>query len=76
MKKKKETDPPVDGESKPEVDPVEENQNEPPVGLECRKCGCRHFYTIETRQQTNAIVRRRECRYCGRRLTTREKVVG
>lgn len=47
-----------------------------PVGLECPGCGCRHFYTIYTRTHVGRIVRRRECRYCGRRVTTAERVTG
>lgn len=46
-----------------------------PVGLVCAGCGCRHFYTIETRPAARMIVRRRECRHCGKRITTRERIV-
>ena len=43
-------------------------------GLECRKCGCRHFFVLQTRQLSGGrIWRRRECRNCGRRLSTTEK---
>ena len=43
-------------------------------GIECGRCGCRHFYVVYTRPgANNSIVRRRECRHCGRRLTTVEK---
>lgn len=47
-------------------------EKDPPVGLECRRCGCRHFYVIYTRPGRNCITRRRECRYCGLRVSTRE----
>ena len=48
-----------------------------PRGLECPRCGCGHFYVIYTRQAGRGrIVRRRECRHCGRRVTTREAIVG
>lgn len=44
-------------------------------GLECPACGCQHFNVIETRRRGGRIVRRRECRYCGKRLTTHERAV-
>lgn len=47
------------------------------VGLECRKCGCRHFEVVYTRPIARGkILRRRECRHCGRRITTTEKECG
>jgi hypothetical protein len=43
-------------------------------GLECPRCGCRHFHVLYTRAAIGGrILRRRECRHCGRRLTTYEK---
>ena len=42
-------------------------------GLVCRKCGCRHFYTIYTRAKPGCILRLKECRHCGHRMTTRER---
>lgn len=47
-----------------------------PKGLVCPKCGCRHFYVVYTRPRAGKIMRRKECRYCGRRVTTTERVVG
>lgn len=44
------------------------------VGIECRKCGCRDLRVIYTRHRPKRIVRRRECRHCGKRVTTFEKV--
>ena len=42
-------------------------------GLECRHCGCKHFRVIYTRPTWGGrIMRRRECRNCGKRLTTWE----
>jgi hypothetical protein len=44
-------------------------------GLECRHCGCKHFRVIYTRPAWGGrIQRRRECRNCGKRLTTWERV--
>ncbi len=45
-------------------------------GLSCRECGCRDFRVIETRQENGYIRRRRECRHCAARATTREEIVG
>jgi transcriptional regulator NrdR family protein len=46
-------------------------------GIECPQCGCRHFLVIDTRPMWGGRVRRRrECRHCGRRVTTVERVVG
>ena len=42
-------------------------------GLECRSCGCRHFRVVYTRPAWGGrLVRRRECRHCGKRMTTWE----
>ncbi len=44
-----------------------------PVGIVCRGCGCRHFHLVEIRPAlAGRIMKRRECRHCGRRLTTYE----
>ena len=46
-------------------------------GIECPKCGCRHFYTVWTRPAPrNRIWRRRECRHCGHKITTYEQALG
>ena len=46
-------------------------------GLECRYCGCKHFRVIYTRPTWGGrIMRRRECRHCGKRVTTWEKAGG
>ncbi|NLY01539.1 MAG: hypothetical protein GXY83_36065 [Rhodopirellula sp.] len=43
-------------------------------GLVCPKCGCSHFWVVYTRASLGGrIVRRRECRHCGRRITTTEQ---
>jgi hypothetical protein len=48
----------------------------PRVGLECPRCGCQHFEVVYTRPLWGGRVqRRRECRHCGRRLTTIERAV-
>jgi len=46
-----------------------------PRGIECPKCECRHFFVVETRRGPACIIRRRECRNCGRRVTTTERVI-
>ncbi len=46
-------------------------------GLACRQCGCRHLIVIYTRPASGGrLVRRRECRNCGKRFTTYEKPAG
>lgn len=48
-----------------------------PRGLRCPRCGCQHFRVIYTRSAWGGrILRRRECRHCGRRMTTHEKPIG
>jgi transcriptional regulator NrdR family protein len=42
-------------------------------GLACPGCGCAHFRVLYTRRSIGGrILRRRECRHCGRRVTTYE----
>ena len=42
-------------------------------GLECPRCGCAHFRVLYTRRALGGrLLRRRECRHCGRRITTYE----
>jgi transcriptional regulator NrdR family protein len=44
-------------------------------GIECPTCACRHFRIVYTRRgHGGQLVRRRECRHCGRRVTTIEKL--
>ena len=46
-------------------------------GLECPQCGCGHFRVLYTRRALGGrLLRRRQCRYCGRRITTHEHVGG
>jgi transcriptional regulator NrdR family protein len=48
----------------------------PKRGLECPICGCAHFRVLYTRRALGGrLLRRRECRYCGRRITTYEQTV-
>lgn len=44
-------------------------------GIECPRCGCGHFSVIETRRTYGQrILRRRECRNCGRKIMTIERL--
>ncbi len=46
-------------------------------GIECPRCGCRHFRVLYTRRAWGSrILRRRECRHFGRRITTYESSGG
>ena len=56
--------------------PPKPDDDDPLKGLECRNCGCRHFYVVYTRAHVGCITRRRECRHCGRRIMTRERYTG
>ena len=56
----------------PRVRRVLPTEKDQPLGLVCRVCGCQHFRVIYLKRIAGAIVRRRECRYCGRRVSTRE----
>lgn len=44
------------------------------VGLQCRKCGCRHFVVARTVPLKNGSIRRyRYCRNCGKAMHTTER---
>jgi len=46
-------------------------------GLRCRSCGGQRFRVVYTRRAWGRkVVRRRECRQCGERVTTWERVIG
>jgi len=54
-----------------------EKGNRDDRGLCCRYCGCRHFRVVYTRPTWRGrIMRRRECRHCGKRMTTWEGAGG
>ena len=57
---------------------VAERKSWPPEeghrGLECRYCECSHFRVVYTHPTWGGrILRRRECRHCGTRMTTWER---
>jgi len=44
-------------------------------GIRCPSCGCGHFRVVYTRRAWGGrVIRRRECRHCGRRVTTSEQM--
>ncbi len=46
-------------------------------GIRCPACGCGHLRVVYTRRAWGGrVVRRRECRNCGRRILTAEQVRG
>lgn len=55
-------------------DEARSNPPEAPRGLVCSECGCDHFEVIWTDRQVRKIVRRRECRNCGKRIRTTERI--
>ena len=47
----------------------------PPVGITCPTCGCSHLPVVYTRRAPlHRIKRVRQCRNCGRRVVSYEKV--
>lgn len=43
------------------------------VGISCRGCGCKDIRTTKTMRVRDGMIRRyRECRHCGRTMTTHE----
>lgn len=49
-------------------------QADEPRGIACRNCGCRDLRVLRTwKTVSGKIGRRRECRHCGRRMTTFEQ---
>ena len=56
---------------------MQKDRAKEPRGLECPKCGCRHLYVVYTRATIQSrVMRRRECRHCGHRMTTYERAIG
>lgn len=53
-----------------------ERQPQPPAaqprGLVCPRCACADLRVLNTRYAPGRIVRYRQCRHCGRRVTTYE----
>ena len=59
------------------ADQIETRKPDEKRGLECPRCGCGHFRVLYTRRTWGGrLLRRRECRHCGQRMTTYEKVAG
>jgi transcriptional regulator NrdR family protein len=59
------------------VKPTDNREPASKRGLECPRCGCKHFWVVYTRKAPRGCVRRRrECRHCGRRITTYEHSIG
>lgn len=53
------------------------DEGEEPRGIQCPDCGCRHLPVLYTRPAYGGrVMRRRECRHCGRRMTTYEQPPG
>lgn len=66
----------------PAPPPGNDPQQPPPAasaqarpGLECRRCGCRHFEVRNTVNVRQGIKRYRQCRHCGLVTTTMEKTL-
>lgn len=48
----------------------------PQPGITCPHCGFPRLRVVRTRKRHGRIGRRRECRRCGRRVSTTECIVG
>jgi hypothetical protein len=58
----------------PERPRLSEMQGATQGGVVCRECECREFRVVKTTPLYDGrIRRRRECRHCGKRLTTVER---
>ena len=58
------------------TNPRQTSQRQDNRGIRCPTCGCGHFRVIYTRRALGGrLIRRRECRHCGRRLTTTERPI-
>ncbi len=82
-KRKGRTDPPPEpimeaGPPAPVSPVVVAPAAEVPAGdrLRCPACGCPHLPVLYTRHRGTRIIRRRECRHCGRLMTTTEHATG
>ena len=75
--RKKKAAPPAIAEQAPAPPSPPATPGVPPAqpGVACPACGCRHVPTLYTRRFGKDTVRVRECRYCGRRIRTREEIV-
>lgn len=59
------------------TEPTPKAEPELERGIVCRDCRGAHFFTLETRKLPGGrVMRRRECRGCGRRITTYERAFG
>jgi len=51
-------------------------ESEKQRGIVCPKCGCKYFEVLHTRSAFGGrILRQRECRHCGWRISTAEKTL-
>jgi len=62
------------GDDNPQSQDQEVRNPKSKPGLRCRKCGCRHFYTVSTDPGPARVVRYKRCRNCGRRHRTVERI--
>lgn len=46
------------------------------TGVACPACGCRHLVAVSTVRYGNKNYRYRSCRNCGKRVKTREEIIG
>jgi DNA-directed RNA polymerase subunit RPC12/RpoP len=54
-------------------DTARSDDNTEVQGIECPRCGCGHFSTGWVRHKNKMVVRRRDCRHCGKKVMTYEQ---
>ncbi|MBN1912059.1 MAG: hypothetical protein JW818_20225 [Pirellulales bacterium] len=65
---------PVQTKASPDPQPAE-NEKPVPTGIRRPRCNCAHCPVLYTRHMVNSrIMRRRQCRHCGRKFSTIERV--
>jgi len=48
--------------------------DKPRIGIKCPRCECRDLRVTKVWHKGTITVRRRECRHCGFRMTTNERL--
>lgn len=43
-------------------------------GIGCPQCGCCHWYTLKTSHVGTHVKRLKQCRHCGHKVVTRERM--
>jgi DNA-directed RNA polymerase subunit M/transcription elongation factor TFIIS len=67
----------ADGTTNNDANEADNRPLNAPRGLVCAACGHRRLSVVYTRPRADGqIMRRRECKNCGKRVTTWERMIG